>query len=855
MPLKPHSPQRINRGMVALLACLSVCAGVFGNGSAYAACPLELDIPYSPDNPPGPSFGVREMQDQLIAGQQLIQDIYTAFYAGDDVFTIPPGDYRFETVSQKGPNAFALENLNRDGQNQFRILGYGATLWFNLHGNSAPQVNFMVGLFNCCNITLEGLTIDSNPRGQMDARVTAFDFTGNRIQVQPLEGTFLLPSVPVHQNRFIPFKPDGKHIAPLYKIDTAWGPGNMVFNAFTVDPNGRYWLEMDTPKLLQTVQDPTWQATYGSAGTLEIGDVLAVLYSANRGINLDECKQVIIRDLHMYTAKSTRHESGYCDNQWINCRLMGRPGTNNLSGGEGSLSTDCMHGSLVDGMLVHRTSDDTTNLRAMWRNVISTNVHSATFHRRPPLLLEPGHKADFYDISTKQFIATLTVASAYKETVTFVEPVGSAYDNAKALFTEFQNAGWVMRNCFFVDSYQRTLMQCGPGLFEHNRLERVGSCMRIHPGAITYVETGIPSDITIRNNVFIDCSTGPDRPSFEVNSDNRRIENLTITGNIICNSGREVAEINQVDNFNFSNNIIINPFEGSVLLPETHCPDLPIAVLDDVNGATIENNTIIRRTPETGVVCHTNSSNISESGNIQLLDPNEEMETLLRQLTATHTRSAAEVIDAFLAVLHHCEGDLQQAEDGTLDRSAILSNGSGWNGSGYVDLGPNGYVDCTVTVECASEYDLHFNVAGNADGMSAAITVNGNLVAANLACPNTGSWNSAWQVITLSGIALNAGANTIRFASSSASQPNIDQIEVIHPGSVPTSSVPGDCDGDRYVLVNTEGLLAIDCVSGAQLGTYSGCDCADVNLDGDVDMDDFAVIQPVVIDVPPCGEN
>jgi arylsulfatase A-like enzyme len=122
-----------------------------------------------------------------------------------------------------------------------------------------------------------------------------------------------------------------------------------------------------------------------------------------------------------------------------------------------------------------------------------------------------------------------------------------------------------------------------------------------------------------------------------------------------------------------------------------------------------------------------------------------------------------------------------EAEDGLLNRASILSAGSGWSGTGYVDLGIGGFVEWTINVPTAGNYDLRFLVAGDATGMTASISVNGSVVNSSLACPDTGSWNSNWLTVNQSTVALNAGNNTIRFADGGTVQPNIDQLLVINP--------------------------------------------------------------------------
>lgn len=120
-----------------------------------------------------------------------------------------------------------------------------------------------------------------------------------------------------------------------------------------------------------------------------------------------------------------------------------------------------------------------------------------------------------------------------------------------------------------------------------------------------------------------------------------------------------------------------------------------------------------------------------------------------------------------------------QAEDATLSAGNIAKGpGSGWNGSGFVDMVEGGWIEWTVNVPVSGAYILDFNGAGNADGMACEVKVNGSVVNSSLGFANVGSWNSNWQVVTESGVSLNAGDNTIRITDAGNNQPQVDQLTV-----------------------------------------------------------------------------
>lgn len=636
--------------MKILLASL-LCAGAMTLHAAETKNfpASELDIPYSADNPPGPSFTDAQKQVQRKAGLKMLANLRATYASGAGSFTIPPGDYRFGT-DWKGADSFVLENFDRDGKAPFRILGHGATLWFDLIPDSAPKVNYMIRLSGCSNITLEGLTIDSDLRGVMEGRITAFDFEGNRIKVEPLKGTQLLTAVPKTQNRFIPYKSDGHHIPALFQIEErGWGPGSMVYKSFTTTEDGKYWFDLDKPVLLQTIRNPTWRKTYGPEGTLEIGDLLCFVWSNSQAIFLDRCKQITVKDCNIYT-KSVRMETGYGDNKWLNCRFTPRPGTNNLQGGDGWMSSECEVGSLVDGQVNYHTTDDIANFRAIWRYAEAVGETSITFKKNPYGVdifksLARGDKADLYDIKSKRLIGELTVDSVKDRTVTFQEPVGPRYENAGAIFPRFQNNGWVVRNCLFLDCYQRFLILAGEGgIFENNRVERLGGTLKIYTGFAKHIEGGRPDNLVIRDNVFVDSGVTPGKPGFELEGVGRPIRNVSIRGNLICNSGRETIACTEMEGLAIEGNVIINPFKGNPVLPETEWKELPAFTLHRVKGAKIENNLVLRREPGAAIVSEKSCEDIIQSGNRALTDPDGRLETFIRKLTASHESDAKTII-------------------------------------------------------------------------------------------------------------------------------------------------------------------------------------------------------------------
>ena len=209
----------------------------------------------------------------------------------------------------------------------------------------------------------------------------------------------------------------------------------------------------------------------------------------------------------------------------------------------------------------------------------SIDGQRVTFQRAPTTLtrtlwlFERGDKAEFYDVKTKQLIGVFTVdsADAAARTLTFQEPLDGVEVDDGAIFPRYQNNGWIVRNCLFLDCFQRFLIHAGDGgLFENNRMERFGSDpIQIHPGRCKEPEGGTPDNLVIRNNVIVDSGVTPSKSAISVIEGGRPIRNLTFRGNLFCNTGRETIRSIRLDGLTIEDNIVVNPFEANPLRPET----------------------------------------------------------------------------------------------------------------------------------------------------------------------------------------------------------------------------------------------------------------------------------------------
>ena len=127
------------------------------------------------------------------------------------------------------------------------------------------------------------------------------------------------------------------------------------------------------------------------------------------------------------------------------------------------------------------------------------------------------------------------------------------------------------------------------------------------------------------------------------------------------------------------------------------------------------------------------------------------------------------------------------AQNGVLHGLSTESTYSGYSGTAYVAGwdADSEWVDLNADVSRTGTYSVTLRYAAAAGNASRYLYVNGAAVVDDLSLPGTASW-STWNTVTVSGVALNAGSNTISviYDSSlgSANYVNLDEVTVQYTG-------------------------------------------------------------------------
>ena len=529
------------------------------------------------DLPAGPQFTEAEKAAQRELGKGVMPMVMKAFESGAESVRIPPGDYRFGQERWQGAKVIyplGFENLQRDAEHPFVIDATGATFWFDLDDKQMPPGHRCVGFRNCRNIVLRGAIIDRGTRGCIEGRITRIDREGNRFEIQPSAGVVVPTSYNGHdEQRLFPFKSDGRFCVPLYDLQA--GVRKLRYKDITPSDGGRYWVNMLEPQLMERIHDANWERAYGDLGVVRVGDGLSCLYTGAGAIVLDDSANITLHGVSVYVAKGGPSESGGDGaHLWKDCYFGPRPGTSQWKGADGFLCRSTRYGCVMDNVTIRHTADDLQNFHGIWGKVKSVSGKQVTLETNGALLptlrnARPGDRLRFIHRKNGALLGEAKLVSHHDYQLT-LDQDAAPFAEGQAEWLDHECAGWVVQNCRWEDNFQRLLIMSGPGLVRGCTFTRIGSNISLNTGM--GLVGGIPSDITITDNTFIDVSSRPHQPAIEAHAHNAQggfgtppIERLIITGNTITRSGGPAMNLIGIEDSRIENNVIDSPVRATVI--------------------------------------------------------------------------------------------------------------------------------------------------------------------------------------------------------------------------------------------------------------------------------------------------
>jgi len=271
----------------------------------------------SVSRPVGPQWNEGQKTTQREAAAQLLAKLQGEIAAGKKDLVIPPGDYRFD-----GPPKDVLFSGLADGV----IHAEGAVFWFD--SRTGKRLLFK----QCHNVTLRGLTIDTDPLPWFQGTITAVDRQARTMDFVSEPG-YLVPEGAALEGikRVLFFDGQTSLELPVYDERVArmesLGDGKIRVAKFDSD---RAFLD---PVIGREVRP---------------GDRLAILLegATGGGIGLMECADMRLEDITLYGAGGfAYHEAkGGGGNTYLRCKLVRRPDTGRLM----AAPRDCFHSFLME---------------------------------------------------------------------------------------------------------------------------------------------------------------------------------------------------------------------------------------------------------------------------------------------------------------------------------------------------------------------------------------------------------------------------------------------------------------------------------------------------------------------------
>ncbi len=556
------------------------------------------------DLPAGPQFTEAEKDAQRARGREVMPIVMKALESGAAEVRIPPGDYRFGQERWQGAKVIyplGFEAMQRDAAHPFVIDASGATFWFDLNDQQMPPGHRCVGFRNCRNIVLRGAIIDRGTRGCIEGRITRIDREGNRFEIQPSPGVVVPTSYKGHdEQRLFPFKSDGRFCVPLYDMQA--GVRKLRYKDITPSEGGRYWVNMLEPQLMERLHDANWQRAYGELGVVCVGDGLSCLYTGAGAIVLEDSANITLHGVSVYVAKGGPSESGGDGaHLWKDCYFGPRPGTSQWKGADGFLCRSTRYGCVMDDVTIRHTADDLQNFHGIWGKVKSVSGKQVTLETNGALLptlrnARPGDRLRFIHRKQGHLLGEARLVS-HEEYQLTLDQDATPFAEAQAQWLDHECAGWVVQNCRWEDNFQRLLIMSGPGLVRGCTFIRMGSNISLNTGM--GLVGGIPSDITIADNVFTDVSTRPHQPAIEAHAHNAQggsgipaIERLRITGNTFTRSGGPAMRLIGLQDSLIERNVIDSPVRASIIAKPQDETDRQAIMLTHSRGVTVKANTL-----------------------------------------------------------------------------------------------------------------------------------------------------------------------------------------------------------------------------------------------------------------------
>jgi hypothetical protein len=127
--------------------------------------------------------------------------------------------------------------------------------------------------------------------------------------------------------------------------------------------------------------------------------------------------------------------------------------------------------------------------------------------------------------------------------------------------------------------------------------------------------------------------------------------------------------------------------------------------------------------------------------------------------------------------------DFRMDEDVDIEDCSDEGNGYnlGWTAAGE-------WLEYTVNVETAGVYTLTFRVACNGENRTVSLSSDGNIIANNIAIPNTGGWQT-WQDVVVPNLELPEGEQILRLTIGDVDYVNLNYMTFVSSAIIPPTVI------------------------------------------------------------------
>lgn len=409
---------------------------------------------------------------------------------------------------------------------------------------------------HCRDVTLRGLTVDFTIPAFTQARITHIDRKSKSIRADLMRG----------------YEPRDEY----GKLETA-GERKLIF----YDANGDFINHRHT-RSDWTLSGNTM--VYAKArvnpipSALKVGDFVVSPIQTGAALRSKECARMRYEAVNIWSSPGMAVYEGQGEGGHVYQRLRAtrRPHTNRLQ----AFGADVFHLSAADrGPTLDRCesaygADDNLNIHGRFGRVIE-RVDATHYYLDG--IYETGDTLEFRDYSTVDPLGIakavsvkkvadgpqLAINEKYSAKGEYLIELDKPLDLAPLSFVVFDGKrsadGFVVRNCWFHDNFQRTLINGAPnGLIENTTFQSVGHGIDIQFETWgPWMEGPFARNMVVRNNRFLNASpsasmltvsmhpVGGGTPSRRL--DAKPVTNLRIEGNLIDGASGVPLNIHNVD--------------------------------------------------------------------------------------------------------------------------------------------------------------------------------------------------------------------------------------------------------------------------------------------------------------------